>query len=94
LIPAHVRDQVPTDTFFRPMAVLTHNANIAFMGFELIFNHMQFSAWHFPFAILFGIVYTLFSWYWYTQIGVFYYFFLDYARPDSVKLYIGLALTV
>jgi hypothetical protein len=64
------------------------------MGFEIICNRMSFSFWHFAFAILFGLAYTLFSWYWYTQVGVFYYFFLDYAREDSLIMYIGLALTV
>lgn len=88
LIGTHIKDGISTDPFFKPIALLTHNANVVFMASEFILNQLHFSRFHFVFAILFGLSYTLFSWYYYTRIGVFYYFFLDYARKDAPYLYI------
>ena len=90
LIPGNRKDNVPTDVFFQPIALLTHNANILFMSSELIFSNMTFSTWHVAFAIIYAMSYVLFSWFWFLRVGVFYYFFLDYANEHSHFLYVGL----
>lgn len=91
LIPGNKKADIPTDVFFQPIALLTHNANIIFMAFEIIFNNLNFSIWHVVYAILYSMSYVLFSWFWFNYgPGVFYYFFLDYARNDSHIWYIGL----
>lgn len=94
LIPGHKREGISTDLFFKPVALITHNANIAFMASEIIFNSMKFSVWHVVFAVLFGMSYVMFSWYWFSRTGVFFYFFLDYARDDSIAWYLGLCTVV
>lgn len=79
---------------FRPVALLTHNANIVFMVFELLVNRLRFHATHFTFAIIFGLLYIVFSWVLYSRIKLFYYFFLDYNRKDNIIVYTGLATVV
>ena len=94
LIPVHIRDGNPTTLFFKPIAWLSHNMNVVFIGIEMCLNRLHFNYYHFIFAILFGLSYTLFSWYYYTKVGVFYYFFLDYDRKDSSMMYIAVMSVV
>ena len=60
------------------------------MVIELFTNKVPFLLWHFPAAIFFGMSYIFFAWCWFNTTGVFYYFFMDYARPYAVGWYSGL----
>jgi len=94
LIPDSSKRGDAVNILFRPVALLTHNANVMFMVFELLVNKLQFNATHFTFAVEFGLLYTIFSWYMYSRIKLFYYFFLDYNRKDNIVVYLGLASIV
>lgn len=94
LIPDSKKRGDAVNILFKPVALLTHNANVVFMVFELLTNRLQFNAWHFIFAVSFGLVYVVFSWFLYSQIKVFYYFFLDYERKDCIIVYTSLASVV
>ena len=67
-----------------------HNLNVLNVAVEMIFNRIFFTASHLPFAILFGIAYVFFAWYWYSVKGFFFYYFLDYNCKSAVIWYIGL----
>lgn len=90
LIPFVKKEGLPPTTFFLPMALLMHNANVLFMAWEFIFNELAFSYYHFIFMLFYGIAYVVFSWVWYAYRGIFYYFFLDYQRKYAVIWYIVL----
>jgi hypothetical protein len=90
LIPAASKRNMPTHTFFDPIPVLLHNANVIFIGIETLMNRAPLFGAHFPYGQLFGLAYVVFAWYWYTKIGAFYYFFLDYNRPYASVWYLGL----
>jgi hypothetical protein len=94
LIPMGKKMGQPIDVFFTSTGLLFHNANIVFMVAELLCNKIPFYPLHFIYVILFGIAYVVFSWYWFARTGIFYYFFLDYARPRAVLSHIGLLLGV
>jgi hypothetical protein len=94
LIPAASKRNMPTHTFFDPIPVLLHNANVIFIGIETIMNRAPIFSAHFPYGQLFGLAYVAFAWYWYTKIGAFYYFFLDYNRPYAFFWYLGLFVLV
>lgn len=84
LIPAASKRNMPTHTFFEPIPLLLHNGNVIFMGVETLLNRVPIFPAHLPYGQLYGLAYLLFAWYWYTKIGAFYYFFLDYNRPYAV----------
>jgi hypothetical protein len=90
LIPGVRKQGLPTTTFFFLPALILHNANNTMMAIELLISNMQFSFWHFPFCMLFGTLYVIFQWVWVQKIGAFYYFFLDYDRPDALVWHVGL----
>ena len=71
-------------------ALLMHNANIIFMVSELILTAVPVNPFHFVFAILWGALYVVFSWFWLGSTGVVYYFFLDYRKPRTALYIIGL----
>lgn len=90
LIPAAKRLTGSADNFFTPMGLLFHNANVVFMVFEIICNRIPLEIWHIQFMILYGMLYSVFSWFWNWRRGVYYYFFMDYERPGAVYWYVGL----
>jgi hypothetical protein len=94
LIPGMKMKGIPRDVFFQFFPLLFHNANIVFMGVEILLNKIPFSLWHFPFIVILGLLYVVFSWYWVEVSGVFYYFFLDYSHPLAVAFHLGLVLAV
>jgi hypothetical protein len=94
LIPVGKKRNMPVDIFFRPLPLLFHNANVAFMVAECLLNRLPFSRWHFTFVVLYGLCYVYFSWFWFSLTGVFYYFFLDYERPYAIVAYLGLMIGV
>lgn len=97
LIPASLAQATASKTsFFDFFPVLFHNGNVAFMAFELCMNRIPFNFAHFPFIVLYGQLYVLFSWTLFRRIGVFYYFFLDYEAKYAVIWQLGLlaALTL
>ncbi len=49
---------------------------------------------HFPFILLYGLIYAVFSWILFYYRGVFYYFFLNYERKGAVYWYLGLLVGV
>lgn len=94
LIPFVKKEGLPAKTFFLPMALLMHNANIVFMAWEFMLNELSFSYYHFIFMLFYGISYVIFSWIWYVYRGVFYYFFLDYKRKYALIWYIVLLIFI
>jgi len=94
LIPATRANKLPDDVFFHPAAVSMHNLNVIFMTIETLLGRLTFFTMHFPFVIMFGILYVLFAWYWNSVKGVFYYFFLDYNRNWAILWHFGLLIMV
>jgi hypothetical protein len=94
LIPSTRKQGLPLSTFFCVPAVMMHNLNDAMMAAELLLSNMTFSAWHFPFCMIFGIMYVIFQWKLVQRTNVFYYFFLDYDKPFALLWYIGLLIAV
>jgi hypothetical protein len=60
----------------KPAALMMHNANIAFMVSELLLTGMPVHLSHFAFGVLLGCAYVIFAWFWYSKVGMFFYFFL------------------
>lgn len=94
LYPFTKRNGLPTKSFFLPMALVMHNANIFFMAFEFMFNELKFSLYHFLFMLFYGLSYVVFSWVWFHYKGLFYYFFLDYHRKHAFWWHIALLVLV
>lgn len=94
LLPGVKRQGLPTNTFFTVVALLMHNANVAFLTADILLSTIVFNLWHLFFAVLFGCAYVLFQWVWYHRLGAFYYFFLDYERPGAIFWYLGLVIGV
>lgn len=90
LIPASVKQNISPVNFYKRLPLLFHNFNVIFMVIELFTNKVPFLLWHFPVAIFYGMVYVVFAWVWFSATGIFYYFFMDYARPLAVLWYAGL----
>ena len=90
LIPFTKKAGLPVKTFFLPMAILMHNANVMFMALEFMINELQFSYYHFIFMLFYGLAYVVFSWVWHHYHGMFYYFFLDYHRPYAFWWHLAL----
>jgi hypothetical protein len=78
LIPGAIKANNNLDTLFSTRALLMHNANLLFMTVELVFSHVTFNFLHFPFAILYGLAYVIFSWYVAARRGYFLYWFINY----------------
>lgn len=90
LIPATVRRGLLLDSFYLLLPLIMHNLNALNMALELSLNSLPFCTAHGVFVLLFGMSYVLFSWYWFSRRGIFYYFFLDYERPYTVLWHLGL----
>ena len=77
-------------------ALIAHNANMAFVSIELALSRQQVLAELFPFAILWGVYFVLFSWYWARKHRLFYYLFIDATLPPalSVSMHVGLVGTL
>lgn len=94
LLPTMRKGGFSVDFFFKPVAVLMHNANVLFMTFEFIANGLPIHFWHFVFMIFFASSYVMFAWVWHHYKKIFYYFFLDYSRPDALNWHAGLVIGV
>jgi len=90
LIPGGKAKGIPVDIFFKRAPLCLHNLNVIFILTETFLNKLDFEWAHFPFIILFGCAYVLFSWVWLHTKGFVFYFFLDYTRKDALFLHIGL----
>jgi hypothetical protein len=90
LIPFAKAQNLPTDTFFKPMAILMHNANILFMAIEFTVNELHFSFHHYIYMLIYGLAYIIFSWIWNKYRNILYYFFLDFNRSDALLWHVGL----
>lgn len=57
-----------------------HNLNVVFMGTEMLFNRLAFVPSHVIFAMFYGLVYVVFSWFYFLfdSHHRFWYFFLDW----------------
>jgi len=78
-----------------PLSLLLHNANVLIMEAELIFSDWSMRLEHFPFCLMFGMVYVVFSWWLHSKSGHWIYFLLDYDRVGVlgfVTLMVCLAL--
>lgn len=91
LIPAVLKSGQVPQMFFGWSQQLMHNANLAFIALELLFNRLPFVGAHFAFVVLWGVYYAFFSWYWLRRTGVCYYPFADPTLPPhiSCSLYMG-----
>ena len=79
LIPSGIKKGIKSiDGMFKFFPLLFHNANVLFMVLELLTNKLQFSLDHYPFVLLYGCSYCIFSWYFFNCRKVFMYFFLDF----------------
>lgn len=90
LIPGGKAKGIPVDVFFKTAALCIHNLNVIFILTETLLNKLEFEWSHFPFIILFGCAYVMFSWFWIYTKGYVFYFFLDYTRKDALLWHIGL----
>lgn len=90
LIPAAKKFTGSAENFYRTLPLLMHNANVVFMTVEMILNRIPLNYWHLPFILLYGMLYSIFAWYWHYLRGYFYYFFIDYGRPGAIYWYVGL----
>jgi hypothetical protein len=90
LIPHAKRAKLPLDSFFVLIPLLMHNANIVFMAMEIIINKIPFAIWHFPFVVLYGASYAVFSWFWKHYKGYYFYYFMDYTRERAIVWYVAL----
>jgi hypothetical protein len=54
---------------------------------EAALNKLHLVDAHMPYAVLFGVCYVIFAWYWFSRHKVYYYFFLDLSKPISVVGY-------
>ena len=63
LIPGGLKNKHNMSQMFSTRPLLMHNANVLFMTVELVNSKIKFNLKHFPFAILFGLAYVVFSWY-------------------------------
>ena len=90
LIPGTLKRGLGLDNFFKPLPKVMHNANVVFMALELGVNKLSFSQSHHAYVLIFAMLYVVFAWLWYEIKGVFYYSFLDYARPGAAAWYLGL----
>jgi hypothetical protein len=88
LIPHAKKAKMPLDNFFVLVPLLMHNANIVFMATEIIINKIPFAIWHFPFVVLYGASYAVFSWFWKYYKGYYFYYFMDYTREWAIVWYI------
>lgn len=77
---------------FAPCARLRDVARPHDAGTELLLNDLPLNPAHLPFAVLWGIHYVLFSWWWLRRAGVCYYPFLDPTIPPSVSCKVHLIL--
>lgn len=94
LIPGSRSRNMPTTNFFQVLPLIFHNCNVAFMVVEKLVNNIHIVNEDYPYILIFGLLYVIFSWYWFSVKKVFYYFFLDYDRPYSVFWYLGLLIVV
>ena len=90
LIPGTLRRGLGLDNFFKPLPVIMHNANVLLVAVEMALNRVPFNSAHHPYVLLFAAAYVLFAWIWFEIKHVFYYGFLDYARPLAFAWYSGL----
>lgn len=75
---------------------ITKQMKVIFMVAELILTggSIPICIGHAAFAVLFGVVYVLFSWYWFMVSGIFFYFFLDYRRRWAAVMQLGLVIAL
>jgi len=97
LIPHGGKTNTSVLNFFTPSAVLMHNANILFMVLELIFNNCDhFHIDHLPFVYLYGLCYSVFSWFLAWFQGIYFYFFINqnfkYATVSQLAILVALAI--
>eukprot|EP01126_Amoeba_proteus_P002401 TRINITY_DN10745_c0_g1_i4.p1 TRINITY_DN10745_c0_g1~~TRINITY_DN10745_c0_g1_i4.p1 ORF type:complete len:301 (-),score=24.23 TRINITY_DN10745_c0_g1_i4:144-1046(-) len=85
----------PSKTFYTIPALLMHNANTFFMVLEFLFNRLDhFNFMHFPYPLLWGILYVIFAWIVVEKIEVFWYFFLNYNFPKLIPALLALLVTL
>lgn len=93
-IPTALRNGYAISRLFRWRPQVMHNGNVLMMQLSMLTAPPPIILAHFPYAVLFGCVYTIFSWAWFWRTGVFYYSFLDYRRPAAVPVYLGLCISL
>jgi hypothetical protein len=94
LIPVAYRHNYPIGQMFGWRPLMLHNGNVLMMQRAMLSAPPPITLAHLPYAVLFGCCYIIFAWCGFWRTGVFYYFFLDYHRPDAVLAYLGLLATL
>ena len=93
-IPTALRNGYALSRLFRWRPQVMHNGNVLMMQLAMLTAPPPVMLAHFPYAVLCGCAYALFSWVWFWRTGVFYYYFLDYRRPAAVPVYLGLCISL
>lgn len=75
-------------------AFIMHHFNVIFILVDAYYNRMLFVRTHVVFAMMYGNVYIVFSWLFYSQFGFFWYFFLDGRYPFTWFVYLVLILVL
>jgi hypothetical protein len=94
LYPTAVKENHDMDLFFQFRVLMMHNANLLFMIVELLLCPSKFNFAHFPFAMIFGLSYVVWSWYVAGKVGYFLYFFINYNYKHVLLSYTLLILTL
>jgi len=92
LVPGSIKKGRSTEPMFQWPAQVMHNCNLLFMLTELLFNRLGFIPAHFAFAVLYGLWYVYFSWWFLRYAGVVFYPFLDPSKPWPVSVGIHVCL--
>ena len=86
LIPSRRDRQIGLSEYFRPQALVMHNANVALMGVEVWVSGMAVQLHQLPLALLFGCLYVTYHNGWrYQRTRTLLYFFLNWTRPDATR---------
>jgi len=92
LIPYATRYVHNPPKFFNFLNLSVHNLNVVFMIIEALLNRLSFVGQHFVFIVYYGIVYLVFSWFYFLYTGIFFYFFIDwraFSAPVGYTLLLG-----
>ena len=74
------------ERFFTRWNVAMHNLNVVLMSVEFMFNNLPIMTGHWPLCVIWGSIYWLFVWGWYSKTNFYPYFFLDHTLPTAVAV--------
>merc|ERR1740121_2859479 len=71
-------DAMIAGAYYNIPGFIMHHFNVVFVIVEGLLNRMRFCRTHVLFAMIYGNMYIVFSWWIYFNFGFFFYFFLDW----------------